>query len=194
MAKMTRHTQRAVERAPRVKAAASLPAAVLARKQPNKKPRKHQARRPGIPIQTQVVLTGLCLALLTVGLPTALMLTIALPPTFCAFLAVHRQGYYVALSIGALNIAGIWPFLLKLWTTGHTVSNAMQIIIDPLAWLIIYGAAAAGWVLSLWFPVLVSAYMSMFTAHRLKDLQRQQQKLVEEWGPEVANHRAADDL
>lgn len=153
-----------------------------------------RGRQAGMPILNQFILTGFCLVLFVIGLPTALMLTIALLPTFCAFLVAHSQGYYSAISIGALNIAGTWPFLLKLWKTGHTASNAITIILDPTAWLIIYGAATAGWVLCMWFPILVSSFMSMFSAHRLKELKRQQNQLVEEWGPEVAKNKTASDL
>ena len=135
----------------------------------------------------QLLVTGLCLGLLAVSLPTALMLTLALMPTFCALVVARSQGYYSALSIGALNIAGTWPFLLKLWLTGHTIANAMTIIINPYAWLMIYGAAAVGWVLCQWFPLFVSSFMSMFSARRVKELERMQKKLIEEWGPEVAN-------
>lgn len=135
----------------------------------------------------QILLTGLCLGVLSVSLPTALMLMLALMPTFCALVVAPSQGYYSALSIGALNIAGTWPFLLKLWTTGHTIANAMTIIINPYAWLMIYGAAAVGWMLCQWFPMFVSAFMSIFSARRLKELERTQKRLIEEWGPEVEN-------
>ena len=152
-----------------------------------KSSRSFRAKRRGMSLLNQMLLTGICLGALVVSLPTALMLMLALLPTFCAFAVARSQGYYSALSIGALNIAGTWPFLLKLWTTGHTIANAMTIIINPYAWLMIYGAAAVGWMLCQWFPVFMSSFMSIFSARRLKELERAQKKLIDEWGPEVEN-------
>lgn len=149
---------------------------------------KVRKRRASMPIKQQLLLTGFCVALLAAALPTALLLSLALLPAICALLVDRGQGRYAALSVGALNIAGTWPFLLKLWSTGHSVANAMKIIMDPFAWLIIYSAAAVGWVVYLSFPSFVSVCMSFFSGHRLTQLRQHQKKLVDEWGPDVANH------
>src|SRR3546814_17124933 len=85
---------------------------------------------------------------------------------------------------GSLNVAGTWPFLMALWTRGHAVMNAMQIILDPYAWLVIYSAAAVGWMLYLSFPALVSAGMGLFAGRRLAQL-RQQRKRSEEHTSEL---------
>lgn len=171
---------------PRAKSAAKSPKATTSRKAV-KSSKSLRGRRRGMSLLNQMLLTGVCLGLLAVSLPSALMLMLALMPTFCALAVAPSQGYYSALSIGALNFAGTWPFLLKLWTTGHTIANAMAIIINPYAWLMIYGAAAVGWMLCQWFPIFVSSFMSIFSARRLKEIERTQKKLIEEWGPEVAN-------
>lgn len=149
------------------------------------------AARKSVPIKHQLLLTAVCVVLLAAALPTALMLSIALLPTICAFLVDRNQGRYAAISVGALNLAGTWPFLLKLWTTDHSVVNAMKIVVDPFAWLIIYCAAAAGWLLYFSFPSCVSVCMSVFAGHRGAQLRQQQKNLIEEWGPEVASHHTA---
>ena len=148
------------------------------------------ARKP-VPIKHQLLLTAVCVVLLAAALPTALMLSIALLPAICAFLVDRSQGRYATISVGMLNVAGTWPFLLKLWTTGHSVVNAMKIVLDPFAWLVIYSAAGAGWLLYFTFPSCVSVCMSVFAGHRVSQLRQQQKKLVEEWGPEVASHHTA---
>lgn len=167
---------------PRTKGVARSPKALAAARQATK---AFRGRRRGMSLLNQFLLTGVCLSFLAFSLPTALMLMLALMPTFCALVVAPSQGYYSALSIGALNVAGTWPFLLKLWTTGHNIANAMTIIINPYAWLVIYGAAAVGWMLCQWFPIFVSSFMSIFSARRLKEIERTQKKLIEEWGPEV---------
>lgn len=138
----------------------------------------------------QFLFTGAFVALLAAALPTALMLALALLPTLVAALTDRSPTRNATISIGALNVAGTWPFLLKLWTDGHTVVNAMQIIVNPAAWLVIYGAAAVGWLLYISFPALVAACMSVFAGHRMAQLRAQQKKLIEDWGPEVATNPA----
>ncbi len=152
--------------------------------------RRGPARKP-VPIKHQLVLTTVCVALLAAALPTALMLAISLLPMICAFAIDRTPGRYATISVGMLNFAGTWPFLIKLWTSGHTVVNAMKIVLDPFAWLVIYSAAAVGWLLYFSFPSCVSLCMSMFAGHRITQLRQNQKKLIEEWGPEVASHHTA---
>jgi hypothetical protein len=155
-----------------------------------KKSPKIQKRKP-VSMKNQLLLTAVCVVLLAAALPTALLLSIALLPMACAFLVDRTQGRYATLSVGALNFAATWPFLLKLWSSGHSVVNAMKTVLDPVAWLIIYSAAAVGWVLYHSFPSCVSLCMSIFAGHRVSQLRQQQKKLIEEWGPEVASHHTA---
>jgi hypothetical protein len=177
----------AARRKPGVARPAIKPAARTARRAsaPARKP------RAAMPFRQQLFLTGFCVVLLAAALPTALMLSLALLPAVCAFVVDRTPGRYAAISVGALNLAGTWPFLLMLWTGGHTVMNAMTIILNPFAWLIIYSAAAVGWLLYLSFPSFVSVCMSVFAGHRVTQLRQQQKKLIEEWGPEVASHHTA---
>lgn len=133
----------------------------------------------------QLVLVGLCVLLLFAALPTALLLAFAMLPTFCA-LAIDRSPIRSGtICVGSLNLAGVWPFLLMLWTRGHSVINATQIMVDPYAWLVIYSAAAVGWLLYMSFPSMVSAGMALFAGRRLVQLRQKQKQLIAEWGNEV---------
>lgn len=154
-------------------------------------PVRRGTARKTVPIKHQLLLTTVCVGLLAAALPTALMLFIALLPAICAFAIDRSPGRYATISVGMLNLAGTWPFLLKLWTSGHTVVNAMTLILDPFAWLVIYSAAALGWLLYFSFPSCVSLCMSVFSGHRISQLRQNQKKLIEEWGPEVASHHTA---
>ncbi len=150
----------------------------------------HTAARRRSPLSAQLLIAAILAVLLVVALPTALMLTLALLPAVVAMVTDRSPAHSATISIGALNLAGTWPFLLKLWTTGHTVVNAMQIILDPTAWLVIYAAAGVGWLLYVSFPALVAVCMAIFAGRRLAQLRAQQKQLVEEWGPEVATKPA----
>lgn len=148
------------------------------------------AARRRTPLSTQVLIAAFFAVLLVAALPTALMLALALLPAVVAMVTDRSPARSGMISIGAMNLAGTWPFLLKLWTSGHTVVNAMKIILDPTAWLVIYAAAGVGWLLYVSFPALVAACMAIFAGRRLTQLRARQKQLVEEWGPEVATNPA----
>jgi hypothetical protein len=150
------------------------------------------SRRASAAVGQQILMAGLCTVLLIAALPTALVLAFALLPTACAFMIDRSTTRSATVCVGALNVAGTWPFLLMLWTRGHTVVNAMQIIFDPFAWLIIYCSAAVGWLLYMSFPSLVAGSMSLFAGRRVAQLRQQQKQLVAEWGSEVSSHTRAN--
>lgn len=132
-----------------------------------------------------MLVTGFCVLILAVALPTALILSFAMLPTFCALATDRSPGRSAVICVGSLNFAGTWPFLLGLWGRGHSVANAMQTMFDPYAWLVIYSAAAAGWMLYMLCPSLVAFIMSVSAVRRAALLRQQQKNLIAEWGEEV---------
>ena len=61
-------------------------------------------------------------------IPTVIVLSVALIPTFVACIMERRNGIYGGVTVGALNMAGTAPYLVDLWFTGHTVAGATEII------------------------------------------------------------------
>lgn len=119
-------------------------------------------------------------------LPTVLLLMVAMLPTGVALVvdrSVSRTGW---LCVGGLNFAALSPSLFSLWFEGHTLERATVMIGDVFTLLLIYGAAALGWLLYMTTPEIISAVMQMTSSRRVAKLKAQQKSLVEEWGPEVA--------
>ena len=63
---------------------------------------------------------------------------------------------------------------------------AMHTLLEPLSWLVIYGSAAAGWLCYLSFPAVAWALMDVFAGRRIAHLRKEQRKLIEDWGDDVA--------
>jgi hypothetical protein len=126
------------------------------------------------------------IALLIAALPSAVLLCFGLMPTMCGFLIDRTPPRYATRCVGALNFAGCWPYLLNLWKDGHNMVNAVHILLDPTAWLVIYGSAAAGWLCYLSFPAVAWALMDVFAGRRIAHLRKEQRKLIGDWGDEVA--------
>ncbi len=122
---------------------------------------------------------------LPLSLPTLTLLFFALLPTMAAALVDRGPHRYAWLCVGGLNFAGVSPYLLELWFGEHTLDNALTQLGDVLALLVIYGAAAFGWLLYMAIPPLVGGFLQIAAQRRVAVLRSQQKKLVELWGPEV---------
>jgi len=123
--------------------------------------------------------------MLIFALPTMILILVGMMPTLVAALIDRRPEKYAAYCVGGFNLSGVFPFLLKLWLTGHTMHGLGGIIGSPLVWLAMYGAAAFGWLCFAWTPEVVLRVQSMRDRQRTSTMRERQGKLVEEWGPEV---------
>ena len=145
---------------------------------------KGRARRPSL--LRQLGMGFAIIAVFVAALPSAVLLCFGMLPTMCAFLIDRLPQRYATRCVGVLNFAGCWPYLLNLWKAGHDMVGAMHILLDPMAWLVIYGSAAAGWLCYLSFPAVAWALMDVFAGRRITHLRKEQKKLIDDWGDEVS--------
>ena len=92
----------------------------------------------------------------------------------------------------ACNFSGVMPIMTALWKKGISFDNMWSVMMDPSSWLIMYGAAAFGWVLLWFFPVAVHFVLDLFQNSNVHGLKKRQQDIVDEWGMQVelASRRA----
>lgn len=117
---------------------------------------------------------------------TAIILIVGLIPTMVAFFVDRSPNKMAPLTIGSLNMCGVLPFLLALWSKGHTMANALSLLASPLPWFSMYGAAAAGWGILYGVPPAVANYQVARAEARRQELRMRQSALVTEWGVDVA--------
>jgi len=118
-------------------------------------------------------------------LPTVLLLTVVMLPTAVALVvdrSASRSGW---LCVGGLNFAAAAPFLFDLWFDDHSLEHATAIISDVFVIMMVYGAAALGWLLYMTTPQIIGTFMQMTSTRRIANLKAQQKRLLEEWGSEV---------
>lgn len=87
--------------------------------------------------------------------------------------------------VSACNLAGVLPFLIDLWKKGITSNSVQDMLVDPHVWLVMYGAAAFGWMLVWLFPLTVHFVLNVAQSSAISSLQHKQQQIVDEWGLEV---------
>jgi hypothetical protein len=122
------------------------------------------------------------------------LLFIGMLPTLVAFLVDSTPGRYAAMCVGGMNFCGVFPWVWQLWTGDNSISAAVETMTDPFALLVMYGAAAFGWILFMIVPPVIGAVMAVVSQHRIAQLRADQRELIAEWGPEIATAERDDDL
>src|SRR4051812_20233868 len=128
------------------------------------KPANGPVQKPAAtPIATKVagkaggllVTLALFLGLIMViaALPLVVVIVAGMMPT-AAVSVVDRRPRYLTYTVGMLNFAGVTPFLLIVAKQDMTMIAAITKLADPLTWIVMYGAAAAGWLISGATPTL----------------------------------------
>lgn len=125
-------------------------------------------------------------------MPTTIVLLMGMIPTIVAAV-IDRTGRGIkAITVGAMNLAGCTPFLIDLWTKGHTPDIAVTIISDPRSMSVIYAAAGAGYMISWAMSGIVGTIMVQRGGGRIKDIVTHRATLVERWGREVTGEIPLD--
>ena len=129
----------------------------------------------------------LLLSIILIKFPESIvLLLVGLLPTMVAFIIDKSSGKYATLCVGAMNIAGIFPSIYKLWTGQNNFTQAIQIISNIFDLVIMYGGAGFGWILYIIIPSVVSALLNVIAERRISRLRSQQRDLISEWGKDVS--------
>lgn len=157
-----------------------------------KKPQKKAAAKPGrdggSKIRTALVWVIAPVLMVVFHLET-LLLAIALVPTLVAWISdtapVEVRRHYAAKSVGAMNVVGaLWP-LVQMHQMGADWGSFLDIVRNPLTWIICLAASAIGWAIHLAMPPMVTGYFRLTQDGRRQTLKQSQDKLLKEWGTQV---------
>lgn len=122
------------------------------------------------------------------ALPLVVLIVAGMMPT-AAVSVIDRRPRYLTYTVGMLNFAGVTPFLLIVAKHDMTMIVAVAKLAEPLTWIVMYGAAAAGWLISGATPTLARAGIELQAFQRRRALEALGKAIREEWGDEVASER-----
>lgn len=125
---------------------------------------------------------------------SVIVLAAGMIPTGVAYLVDRTYRKYAARSVGWINLAGCLIVILDLWGSGGSIGLALELLGDPLNWLIMFGAAGIGWALYFAMTPVVSGYLALKHDMKLKELAKRQKTLEKEWGTDVRKSAALDEL
>ncbi|HWI26364.1 MAG TPA: hypothetical protein VN668_05300 [Stellaceae bacterium] len=146
-----------------------------------------RARRGGAALSLAVLaILGLALA----ALPLCILVLGGTLPTAVAAVVDRHRARYLARTVGAMNLAGVLPGALRLWEAGISFSSLEQVIDSPYNWLVMYGAAAVGWMLYFCVPPVVGMVLDVKVDETKRRLEARAKTLVEEWGEEVTGRKS----
>ena len=147
-------------------------------------PNSENMRRRG---STYITWTLLLLALFAVVAgPTLLLMVVGLVPTIVALIIDRSKQKSGAVCVGSINIIGVFPYIIDLWAGINTWHSSAEIISDVFTLLVMYSAAAFGWLLFLTLPSVISSFVMVLQQRKVAQLRGEQKDLIEEWGEDVA--------
>jgi hypothetical protein len=114
--------------------------------------------------------------------PTAVVLAVGLIPTALTFFFDRTPEKFGVLCIGSLNLAGLYPVLMPLWTQGHTMERALKTLSDPTTGAVIVGAAGIGCIIYFTAPPIVSLVLKYRLGRDIAELEQHQVDLINYWG------------
>ena len=122
------------------------------------------------------------IVLVIFSLPSVMVIIFALLPTFVAFIVDNTPEKNSVFCIGSLNLCGVLPYLIDLWTGDNSMNAAILILTDVFSLVVMYGAAAFGWMIFQSLPPFIATFITVLAQSRVSSLRSSQRKLVEEWG------------
>ena len=132
------------------------------------------------------------IAVASFALPTVLLFCPGMFPTFVAMIVDRNRDGHTPMAVGTMNLAGLLPSLLGLWTGGHSIAIATRIMSDPYTWLFAYGAAAVGWALVLGLPQVVETAVTFRNESEIRRFKARQEALIADWGSDITRKPASE--
>jgi hypothetical protein len=133
-------------------------------------------------------------AMVIMSLPTVMILFFGMLPAIVAAIIDRSPKKNAAFCVGGINLCGIVPYLMDLWTGDNSMDGAMRILTDVFSLIIMYGAAAFGWMIYQSLPPVVGTFITVIAQSRVASLRSTQRQLVEEWGEDVATPQEVLDM
>lgn len=150
------------------------------------KVRKSGGKRIGKSTALMIVCGGI--GFIIAALPSVIILLVGMIPTVVAYIIDLTPGRYAARCVAGMNIAGVVPFLNRLWTSTNDLPAAIGIVTDVYAWLAFYAASGVGWLLFVSLPSIVASFKTFSAKRHANALRARLEDLKDEWGEEIAGN------
>lgn len=118
---------------------------------------------------------------------------IGMLPSVVAYYLDRSEEHFTFRAIFACNLSGMLPFLGRLMFYGPNKGALYEITGETSTWVIIYGAAFVGWMLTRVTPILAQMLIGSMHNTQVQRLARAQNKIEKEWGSEVTQFNRPEE-
>jgi hypothetical protein len=132
-----------------------------------------------------IILTLVAMIVSLISIYSVVIVLFGMLPGLIAMIIDPEPKRYISKIVLTFNFTGIFPFIAKIISATPSNTAAIEVIIEPKTWLIIYSSAAIGWIIYWSFPQLAIMYNNLKIQIRIRKLDHELNRLVEEWGDEI---------
>ncbi len=132
-----------------------------------------------------IAITLAAAAISLVSVYSVIIVLFGMLPGLIAMIIDQEPRRYISRIVLTFNATGIMPYVAKILSSKGSSNMAIEIIVEPKTWLMIYTAASVGWVIYWAFPQIAIMLNNLKTQIRLQKLNYDLEKLVVEWGDEI---------
>jgi hypothetical protein len=111
---------------------------------------------------------------------------LAMSPTILIAFLEYQEQKFKAHTVGMFNLTGLIPFLFHIFNINTVNEYSSTYMKDLFVWFVIYGCTGLGYLAYYAIPSLYTRFILSTVLIRKQHLHEKQQKLKEEWGPNVA--------
>ncbi len=123
---------------------------------------------------------------------SSLLIIIGMIPTFVAWVLDKSYQKSKTLTIGALNFAGCFPYLVDIWKAAEPMAQSLRSITDPVTIIVIYSAALLGYIINYFTVIAVSSHISEKAKKRILAIEKEKAELEKRWGKKVSGDMPLD--
>ena len=164
----------------------------MAQKKKEKKKKKKNLKKNKMSFKALFYLL-LSIVALVMFLPTTFLLAVGMLPTFVVAVVDNIPGKNRTFTVGAMNFAGCFPYLLGIWTGANSMESAVTYLSDPTTIIVIYGAAAVGYAINWVVTRCVDSLLIQASKNRLKKIDHEKSDLKKRWGSIVDGKTPLDE-
>lgn len=157
-----------------------------------KKNKKQKTKKNFINVRLLFILL-IMLSFSVFYMPAALLLFFGMLPTLVAYIIDKKPGKNKTFTIGALNFSGCFYYLVHAWNSIQPMETALVYLQNPVTIIVIYTAAAFGYMLNFVATILISSVLRRRSVQKLEKIEKQKKALEDRWGKKVNGERPLDE-
>ncbi len=159
-------------------------------KQAQPAPQKGSFKQGQLTLWLSVGFVGLVI----MSLPTVMLIFFGMLPTIVSAIIDRTPKRNATFCVGGINLCGVFPYMMELWVGDNSMEGAMRILTDVFSLLVMYGAAAFGWMIFQSLPPVVATFVTVLAQSRVASLRSTQHQLIDEWGEDVGTPQEVLDM